>query len=67
LGRELGEHKMYSEKVAELIDSEVRDIIKRAEKRAIETLKKYQPVMEKLVEILIKQETVEQEEFDALF
>jgi len=67
LGRELGEHKMYSEKVAELIDTEIRDIIKRAEKRAIETLKKYKTVMDKLVKILIKQETVEREEFDALF
>ena len=53
-------------KVAELIDSEVRDIIKRAEKRAIETLK-IPTGNGKLVEILIKQETVEQEEFDALF
>lgn len=67
LGREIAEHKSYSEKVATDIDSEIKDIVSNAEKRAIETLKKYSSVMKKLAELLLKKETVERAEFDALF
>ncbi len=67
LGRELGEHKTYSEKVATAIDEEVKSIIQTAEKRAEDTLKKYKKTLSKLVEKLLKQETVEREEFDKMF
>jgi cell division protease FtsH len=67
LGRELGEHKTYSEDVAKAIDEEIKSLIVGAEKRASVTLKKYQKVLNKLAELLVKQETVERVEFDALF
>lgn len=67
LGRELGEHKTYSEDVAKAIDEEIKDLIVNAEKRAVVTLKKYQKILNQLAELLVKQETVERTEFDALF
>jgi len=67
LGREIAEHKSYSDKVATAIDEEIREIVTSAEKRAIETLKKYQSTLKKLAELLLKKETVERTEFDSLF
>jgi len=67
LGRELGEHKTYSEEVAKEIDEEIKRIIVESEQRAILTLKKYKIILNRLAELLIKQEIVERAEFDALF
>jgi len=67
LGRELGEHKTYSEKIASQIDDEVFQIVFQAEQRAIEILKKYKAILKKLAEKLIKEETVESRELESLF
>ena len=67
LGRELGEHKTYSEEIAKEIDEEIKRIIVEAEQRAVLTLKKYKIILDRLAELLIKQEIVERAEFDALF
>lgn len=67
LGRELGEHKTYSEKIAEKIDSEINAIITAAETRAVAVLKKYRKILDKLAKILLQKETVERTEFDTLF
>ena len=67
LGRELGEQKHYSEKVAAQIDAEVKDIIDTAYALAQSTLKKYRKKLDLLAEKLIKDETIEGAEYDALF
>ena len=67
LGREISEHKTYSEKVATAIDEEIRLLIQNAEKKAQNALKKYRKVFDKLVALLLKNETVERAEFDKLF
>lgn len=67
LGRELGEHKTYSEEVAKEIDEEIKQIIVDGESRASTTLKKYKKILDQLAEMLVKQEVVERPEFDALF
>jgi len=67
LGRELGEHKTYSEKIASQIDDEVFQIVFQAEQRATEILKKYKAILKKLAEKLIKEETVESRELESLF
>lgn len=66
LGRELGEQKTYSEKIAALIDEEVKNIIGRAEERAEKILAAKKTVLKKLAQKLIEKETVESEELDKI-
>ncbi len=63
LGRELGEHKTYSEQIAAKIDEEIQRIIEKAYKRATSLLRKNRAKLTKLAEILIEKETVEGDEF----
>ncbi|MBU4298627.1 AAA family ATPase [Patescibacteria group bacterium] len=66
LGREFGEDKNYSEKVAEKIDKEVEKFIKGAEETAMKTLAKKKGLLEKIAKTLIEKETIEREEFEKL-
>ena len=61
LGREIGEQKNYSEKIAEAIDEEVRALIDRAYAVATETLNEHRETLVALAERLIKEETLEGE------
>lgn len=67
LGRDIAEQKDYSEKAAEIIDEEVTRLMKEAEKKAHAVIQKNKPMLEKIVGILLKKETIEKEEFEALF
>ena len=62
LGRELGEHKNYSEKIASEIDGEIERIVLDAEKKAKQVLLKNRSKLEKLTKLLLKKETVERAE-----
>lgn len=62
LGKELGEHKSYSEKIASQIDAEVEKIVTDAEKKAKQVLLKNKSKLEKLTKLLLKKETVERAE-----
>ncbi|OHA28755.1 MAG: cell division protein FtsH, partial [Candidatus Taylorbacteria bacterium RIFCSPHIGHO2_12_FULL_45_16] len=66
LGKELGVEKNYSEATAQLVDSEVAHIMRNAFKRANDVLKKYRKVLDSLASHLIKNETIEREEFDSI-
>ncbi|KPJ73650.1 cell division protein FtsH [Parcubacteria bacterium DG_74_1] len=66
LGRELGEYKNYSEKVAALIDKEVEKFIKNAEETARRILIKKRPILEEIARRLIEKETIERGEFESL-
>lgn len=67
LGREIHEQKNYSEKIAALIDEEIASIIKAAEEQAIAVLKKYRKELDAIAAKLLKDETIEREEFEAFF
>jgi cell division protease FtsH len=67
LGREISEQRNYSDEVAAKIDAEVREIIDRAYQRAKEALISHRQVLDKLADLLIEKETIEGEEFEALF
>ena len=67
LGREISEQRNYSDEVAAKIDAEVRQIIDRAFERAKEALTTHRAVLDKLADYLIEKETIESEEFEALF
>ena len=66
LGKELGVEKNYSENTAQLVDSEVSNIMKNSFKRAQDILRKYRKVLDSLAGKLIKDETIEREEFDSI-
>ena len=66
LGKELGEQRNYSEKVASQIDQEVANFIRDAESTAKKVLSKKKKTLEKIAERLIDKETIEREEFEEL-
>ncbi|HEY7068359.1 MAG TPA: ATP-dependent zinc metalloprotease FtsH [Chloroflexota bacterium] len=67
LGREIGEQKNYSEKVAESIDEEVRRLIDEGYHRAESILKEHVEKLHKIAEYLIQNETVEGEQLERIF
>jgi len=66
LGRELVQHKQYSEETARLIDSEVRKLMQNAYSKAEELLQGYEEVMHSLANALLERETVTGEELSKL-
>lgn len=66
LGRDIGEQRNYSEKVAQKIDEEVSKFLADAHKKALSILKKYRGKLEEISARLIEKETIEQEEFASL-
>lgn len=67
LGREISEQRNYSEEVAQLIDAEVKTIITQAYDRAKDILTRYRTKLDELSDRLIKVETVDAAEFEAMF
>jgi cell division protease FtsH len=67
LGREISEQRNYSDEVAAKIDAEVREIIDNAFARAKEALTAHRHVLDRLAVLLVEKETIESEEFEALF
>lgn len=67
LGKEIAEQRDYSEAVAQEIDQEVRRLIDEAYSRAKEILTKYRDKLDLVARRLIEVETLEREEFEALF
>ncbi|MCX6811385.1 MAG: ATP-dependent zinc metalloprotease FtsH [Candidatus Berkelbacteria bacterium] len=67
LGRELGEHKNYSEETASKIDHAVLNIITAAEERAKKVLSKHKSELKKVTDKLLKDETINKKEFEAIF
>ncbi len=66
LGRDIGEQKNYSEAVAQKIDEEVRRIMQEAEHRATDVMVKHRSYLDKIADRLIKEETLEQEQFNEI-
>lgn len=58
--------KPYSEKTAELIDQEIKILSDEAAMRAEAVLKANKPVLDRLAEVLLKQETLEEKELEPL-
>jgi cell division protease FtsH len=66
LGREIGEQKNYSEKIAEQIDEEMRALIDNAYSTAKKILTTHRDVLDRLAEKLIKEETLEGEALEEI-
>jgi cell division protease FtsH len=66
LGREIAQHRDYSEETARRIDEEIRRLIDRAYRKAKDILKDNRDVLDALSEMLLEKETVLGQELDAL-
>ncbi|HTX47646.1 MAG TPA: ATP-dependent zinc metalloprotease FtsH [Solirubrobacteraceae bacterium] len=66
LGREFSAEPDYSDEIAREIDDEIRRIVESAHVQARGILTERRESLEKLSEILIKRETIEKEQFEAL-
>jgi len=63
LAQEIHDRKNYSEKTAELIDSEIDRMLGEAKKSAEEIVEKHRKQMDELVKVLLEHETVEEDKF----
>ena len=66
LGREFSAEPDYSDEIAREIDDEIRRIVEVAHQRAKDLLTEYREELGTISEILVKRETIEKEEFQAL-
>ena len=66
LGREFSAEPDYSDEIAREIDDEIRRIVEAAHQRAKDLLTEHRDSLGTISEILVKRETIEKEEFQAL-
>jgi len=67
LGKEIGEHRNYSEEAARAIDLEVRSMIQSAYDSARSILTENKQKLIDIANLLLSQETIDGQEFNALF
>lgn len=67
LGRDFTEHKNYSEKTAVEIDEEIRRFVESSYERAKKIINDNRDKLEKLVEALLKKETLDAKDIEMIF
>lgn len=66
MGRQAQEHRNYSEKIAEQIDTEINAFLQDALATAQRIIREQRPRMDLVVKELLEKETIEKEAFEAL-
>ena len=66
MGRELGTERDYGEKIASMIDDEVKRIVTEQYENVKAQLVKYRPHMDEIVKVLLEKETLERKEVDEI-
>ena len=66
LGREISQHRDYSEETARLIDAEVRSLISASNERAKDLLERYIDTLHNLADTLLEKETLDSAEIDKI-
>jgi cell division protease FtsH len=66
LGREIAQHRDYSEQTAILIDEEVKKIVNSAMDKADTILRDHQPILHRLAENLLEREILDGDEIDKI-
>ncbi|MDP9384494.1 MAG: ATP-dependent zinc metalloprotease FtsH [Actinomycetota bacterium] len=66
LGREFSSEPDYSDELAREIDDEIRRIVEAAHQQAKDILVEHREALTTISELLLKRETIEREEFEAL-
>jgi cell division protease FtsH len=66
LGREFSSEPDYSDEIAREIDDEIRRVVEGAHQRARDILTEHREVLTTISDILVRRETIEKAEFEAL-
>jgi cell division protease FtsH len=66
LGREIAQHRDYSEETARRIDAEVKQLVKGAHARALDLLSRHLDTLHKVAKTLLEKETLDAQEMDEL-
>ncbi|MFH1985002.1 MAG: ATP-dependent zinc metalloprotease FtsH [Pseudomonadota bacterium] len=66
LGREIAQHRDYSDQTAQRIDAEIHQLIASAYDRAVKVLKENIDILHQLADLLLDKETVQGKELDEL-
>jgi len=66
LGREISQHRDYSDDTARLIDAEVKNILEKAEKKALDILTKNRDQLDKVAAALLDKEVLDGHEIDVI-
>jgi cell division protease FtsH len=67
LGKEIGEHRNYSNEVARQIDQEVRRIINNAHEKAKQLITEHKDKLDEIAKRLLKEETLDSQAFETIF
>jgi len=67
LGRDYGHQRDYSESIAAVVDSEIREMIENAHQEAFDILVANRETLDRLVEELLENETLNKEEIATVF
>jgi cell division protease FtsH len=67
IGKELAHTRQYGERIASIIDEEVKQIIDSAYSQAKELISSHRDVLDRSAELLLEKEKITREEFEALF
>src|SRR5680860_881041 len=67
LGRDINEQRNYSDEIAWKIDQEVQEIVDRSHGRATNIIQTHFDKLEAIARLLIREESIEDEELEALF
>ena len=67
LGKDIGEQRNYSEQIARQIDGEVRRIVGSAYDKSLSLLRERRAKLEEIAERLLKDETLDAQNFEAVF
>jgi cell division protease FtsH len=66
LGKEIQESRDFSEGSAQIIDEEVLQLLREADQRAFDLLKRHRPELDRLVEALLENEELDRKEIEGL-
>jgi cell division protease FtsH len=66
LGKEMASPRTFSEKTAQLIDEEIRELIVELEQKAESILQENRPILDALADALVAQESLDAEAVDRI-
>jgi cell division protease FtsH len=66
LGREMHQQRQFSEKTQEIIDAEIGDVLRGADRRALDTLHTHREELERLKDSLMEREELNENEITEL-
>jgi len=67
LGREISEQRDFSEHIAQKIDSAIQNLVQEAYQKSKDILTQYRSQLDTIAERLLEVETINADEFQALF